>query len=305
GVWGEPRGGGGGAVRMTGGGHGREPVEVLPRAGVVDLLDGAGEAAARARKAEDLDLGYRHSNLRASEVVTAAEFEVTPGETEACEARVAEIVRWRREHQPGGQNAGSVFRNPPGDSAGRQRRAPHRRRRAQGAARRRGGGVREARQLLPGRGGRDRSRRHRPRGRGPATRGGVHRRRARSRAARRRGRRGVTMTTKMRSRTAAAPRPASKAIDPRIRERRVAALRAQGRRRLRWMVGVVVLAALAAAAWAVTHSSLLDVERVRVTGTQQATPAQVRFAAGVKPGDAILFVDTGAIARNVERVAWI
>src|SRR5262249_41883240 len=48
-----------------------------------------------------------------------------------------------------------------------------------------------------------------------------------------------------------------------------------------------------------------DVERVRVTGTQQATAAQVRFAAGVKPGDAILFVDTGAIARNVERVAWI
>jgi UDP-N-acetylmuramate dehydrogenase len=32
---------------------------------------------------------------------------------------VAEIVRWRREHQPGGQNAGSVFTNPEGDSAGR------------------------------------------------------------------------------------------------------------------------------------------------------------------------------------------
>jgi UDP-N-acetylmuramate dehydrogenase len=28
-------------------------------------------------------------------------------------------VRWRREHQPGGQNGGSVFTNPPGDSAGR------------------------------------------------------------------------------------------------------------------------------------------------------------------------------------------
>jgi UDP-N-acetylmuramate dehydrogenase len=28
-------------------------------------------------------------------------------------------VRWRREHQPGGANAGSVFSNPPGDSAGR------------------------------------------------------------------------------------------------------------------------------------------------------------------------------------------
>ncbi|HYN70427.1 MAG TPA: hypothetical protein VEX41_09475, partial [Candidatus Eisenbacteria bacterium] len=29
------------------------------------------------------------------------------------------IVRWRRQHQPGGANAGSIFQNPPGDSAGR------------------------------------------------------------------------------------------------------------------------------------------------------------------------------------------
>ena len=28
-------------------------------------------------------------------------------------------MRWRREHQPGGANAGSVFRNPPGDYAAR------------------------------------------------------------------------------------------------------------------------------------------------------------------------------------------
>jgi UDP-N-acetylmuramate dehydrogenase len=109
----------GGAVRMNAGGHGRETVEVLQRAWVLDLLDDTRNVAARARTTGDLDLGYRHSNLRASEVVTAAEFTVTPDHTDACEARVAEIVRWRREHQPGGQNAGSVFRNPPGDSAGR------------------------------------------------------------------------------------------------------------------------------------------------------------------------------------------
>jgi UDP-N-acetylenolpyruvoylglucosamine reductase len=30
------------------------------------------------------------------------------------EAEIAEIVRWRRAHQPGGANAGSVFTNPPG-----------------------------------------------------------------------------------------------------------------------------------------------------------------------------------------------
>jgi len=109
----------GGAVRMNAGGHGRETVEVLRRAWVLDLLGDAGEATAGARTPADLELGYRHSNLRASEVVTAAEFTVTPDDRGACEARVAEIVRWRREHQPGGQNAGSVFRNPPGDSAGR------------------------------------------------------------------------------------------------------------------------------------------------------------------------------------------
>ena len=28
-------------------------------------------------------------------------------------------MAWRRANQPGGQNAGSVFTNPPGDSAGR------------------------------------------------------------------------------------------------------------------------------------------------------------------------------------------
>ena len=32
---------------------------------------------------------------------------------------LSEIVRWRTEHQPGGANAGSVFRNPPGDAAAR------------------------------------------------------------------------------------------------------------------------------------------------------------------------------------------
>jgi len=109
----------GGAVRMNAGGHGRETVEVLRRAWVLDLLDADASPTGSERDVAELELDYRHSNLRPSEVVTAAEFTVTRDDPAACEARVAEIVRWRREHQPGGQNAGSVFRNPPGDSAGR------------------------------------------------------------------------------------------------------------------------------------------------------------------------------------------
>jgi len=108
----------GGAVRMNAGGHGRETSEVLRRAWVHDL--GAGpDRGSEEREAAALDLGYRRSNLGPRHVVTGAELVAVPDDPSACEARVAEIVRWRREHQPGGANAGSVFRNPPGDSAGR------------------------------------------------------------------------------------------------------------------------------------------------------------------------------------------
>jgi UDP-N-acetylmuramate dehydrogenase len=106
----------GGAVRMNAGGHGRETAEVLVRAWSVDL---AGDGSERVRVVADLDLGYRHSSLEPAEVVTGAEFRVDAAAPEACEEAVAEVVRWRREHQPGGANAGSVFRNPPGDAAGR------------------------------------------------------------------------------------------------------------------------------------------------------------------------------------------
>jgi len=97
----------------------------------------------------------------------------------------------------------------------------------------------------------------------------------------------------------------AKPIDPRIRDRRIEVLRTQGRRRLRWTIGLIVVGAVLAAAWIVTHSSLLDVGRVRVTGAQQATPAEVRHAAGVRRGDPVLFVDTGAVEHRVERVAWV
>lgn len=106
----------GGAVRMNAGGHGRETREVLQSARVVDLR---GDGLAVDRSLAELALGYRSSTLAPHEVVVGATFAVVADEPAACEARIAKIVRWRREHQPGGANAGSVFRNPPGDSAGR------------------------------------------------------------------------------------------------------------------------------------------------------------------------------------------
>jgi UDP-N-acetylmuramate dehydrogenase len=108
----------GGAVRMNAGGHGKETVEVLQRAWLVDLGAG-GDVEVEERPVEALDLTYRHSNVGPAHVVVRAEFAVTARPGEECKAEIDEVVRWRRANQPGGNNAGSVFTNPPGDSAGR------------------------------------------------------------------------------------------------------------------------------------------------------------------------------------------
>jgi UDP-N-acetylmuramate dehydrogenase len=106
----------GGAVRMNAGGHGRETREVLTRAWTVDLLHGG---ASVERAVDALDFGYRHSAVTSTDVVTRAELAGVRDDPDTCGRRIDEVVRWRREHQPGGANAGSVFRNPDGDSAGR------------------------------------------------------------------------------------------------------------------------------------------------------------------------------------------
>lgn len=105
----------GGAVKMNAGGHGAETAERLVSARLVSLSSGAG----RVVTASDLDLSYRHSAVAADEVVTAATFRLDKGDRKAAAARISEIVAWRRAHQPGGRNAGSIFQNPVGDSAGR------------------------------------------------------------------------------------------------------------------------------------------------------------------------------------------
>jgi len=107
----------GGAVRMNAGGHGAETAGVLRVARLVDLDDPG--APVREVAAAALGLGYRRSGLGPRQVVVGATFAASADDPAACEQRIDEIVRWRREHQPGGQNAGSVFVNPEGDAAGR------------------------------------------------------------------------------------------------------------------------------------------------------------------------------------------
>ena len=105
----------GGAVRMNAGGHGSDTAATLLRYRTVDLATGI----VTDHPAADLSATYRHTSVAATDVVVDATHLLTPGDPAEGRGAIDEIVRWRRANQPGGANAGSVFTNPPGDSAGR------------------------------------------------------------------------------------------------------------------------------------------------------------------------------------------
>ena len=104
----------GGAVRMNAGGHGSDMAASLVGVHLLDLRTTNNAWVT----VEQLRLRFRSSDIADHQVVIDAQLRLQRGDTEAAEATLTEIVRWRREHQPGGQNAGSVFVNPiPGQLA--------------------------------------------------------------------------------------------------------------------------------------------------------------------------------------------
>ncbi|MDP4641874.1 MAG: UDP-N-acetylmuramate dehydrogenase [Ilumatobacteraceae bacterium] len=106
----------GGGVRMNAGGHGSDMAASLESIKIFHLLKGIVANVA----AKDVGLRFRGSDLEPYHVVISASFALSWGDQQASESEMAEIVRWRRERQPGGHNAGSVFVNPApdGGSAG-------------------------------------------------------------------------------------------------------------------------------------------------------------------------------------------
>ena len=104
----------GGAVRMNAGGHGSEIVDDLVSVELVSLRSG------RWATIDVIDLGmhFRGSALAPHHVVVSARFRTTPSEGDESVRALDEVVTWRRQNQPGGRNAGSVFVNPaPGDGS--------------------------------------------------------------------------------------------------------------------------------------------------------------------------------------------
>ena len=105
----------GGAVRQNAGCFGVETKDRLIEASILDLVSGV----IGTRGPDDLEMSYRHSNIDATRVVLTATFATRPGDVAMGLEELRRITRWRRDNQPGGTfNAGSVFKNPPGATAG-------------------------------------------------------------------------------------------------------------------------------------------------------------------------------------------
>jgi UDP-N-acetylmuramate dehydrogenase len=107
----------GGALAMNAGCYGGETWNHVV---AVETVDRAGTL--RHRVPSDYDIGYRHVALQAKseEWFVSAVFGFQPGEERVAMERIKELLQKRVASQPLNQpNAGSVFRNPPGDHAAR------------------------------------------------------------------------------------------------------------------------------------------------------------------------------------------
>jgi UDP-N-acetylmuramate dehydrogenase len=106
----------GGAVWANAGAHGGEMKDIVRRVRTWSPSEGIAELTP-----EECGFAYRESRFKSTdEIVLAVDLELTTGETDAIADRVAAHQAHRRATQPlAEQNAGSVFRNPPGDFAGR------------------------------------------------------------------------------------------------------------------------------------------------------------------------------------------
>ena len=108
----------GGAIVGNAGAHGGDIASVLTevtlwRAGGVETWP-----------AVRMEFGYRSSRLKTSgettnTIILSATFSLRPDSSETPDRVAAEALQYRRRTQPAGKSAGSVFKNPPGDYAGR------------------------------------------------------------------------------------------------------------------------------------------------------------------------------------------
>lgn len=105
----------GGAAVMNAGAFGREFCDVLLQVTTCDC-----RGTSKLWNRDQLNSGYRHGGIPAGELVVSMELQLKLEEPKKIKKQMAEYWQIRRQKQPYGvPSAGSVFKNPPGDFAGR------------------------------------------------------------------------------------------------------------------------------------------------------------------------------------------
>jgi UDP-N-acetylmuramate dehydrogenase len=105
----------GGALAMNAGAHGGETWDYVH---AVTTIDRKGQL--RTREKSEFEISYRHVSLPAGEWFVAAEMQFEQGDAELETTLIRDLLKKRNASQPTNQPcAGSVFRNPEGDYAGR------------------------------------------------------------------------------------------------------------------------------------------------------------------------------------------
>ena len=105
----------GGALIMNAGAWGSSFGDLVER---VQALTDEGEFVNLNR--DDAQFSYRHSGLKTYFCVTGATLALTPGDTEEVENLMQDLYKQKTTNQPfAEENAGCMFKNPPGHSAGK------------------------------------------------------------------------------------------------------------------------------------------------------------------------------------------
>lgn len=105
----------GGAVCMNAGTADGETGDVIES---VELMSADGAPVVRGR--EEMSFGYRTANIPEGHIVIAARIVLRKGDPEKVKALVKGLIEKRRQRQPrGAPSAGSIFKNPQEESAGK------------------------------------------------------------------------------------------------------------------------------------------------------------------------------------------
>lgn len=94
-------------------------------------------------------------------------------------------------------------------------------------------------------------------------------------------------------------------IDPRLRARRGAVRRAEGRRRLRFILVGVAILGLIFAGWAALRSPLLDLDHIEIDGLGPSRLAEVSQTIGLERGTSLKDIDTALIEVDLEALPWV